>query len=65
MARTNKAERFVKSVLIKKFGFYIKRGLPYDKDRASNEVYWAVCTHLGNPDHWPSEYTDAYRKLCW
>jgi len=65
MAKLNKAEKFVKRVLIEKFGFYIKRNLDYDKERAGNEVYNAICTHLNNPDRWPPEYTAAYRKFCW
>lgn len=61
----NKAEKFVKRVIDEKFGFYIRRKLSYDKDRMANEVYNAICTKLNNPDRWPPEYRDAYRKYCW
>jgi hypothetical protein len=59
----NKAEKFVKRALEEgPFGFYVKRGLSYDREEASLQVYWAVCKHLGNPDRWPPEYNAAYRK---
>jgi hypothetical protein len=61
VAKLNKAEKFVKRILDEKFGFYIKRGLPYDREEASHQVYWAICTKLGNPDHWPPEYGKAYQ----
>ena len=64
MAKLNKAERFVKRTLHEKFGFYMDRNLSYDKDRAWNEVYNAVCTDLKNPKHWPHEYSDALSKFC-
>lgn len=61
----NKAERFVKRTLEEgKFGYYIKKGLSYNHEEAAIEVYWAICSHLGNPDHWPAEYSAAYNKLC-
>jgi len=61
----NKAEKFVKRALEEgKFGYFVKNGLSYDHESAANEVYWAICTHLGNPDHWPAEYSVAYKKFC-
>ena len=64
MARPNKAERVVKRLLHKRYGFWIERKLSYDRERAATEVYWAICSHLGNPDRLPPEYSAAYKKLC-
>jgi hypothetical protein len=62
MAKANKAEKFIRRILDEKFGFYIKRDLSYDREEAANQIYWAICTKLGNPDRWPPEYSAAYRK---
>lgn len=55
----NKAEKFVKRAI--KESIY-REGYLGEKEELSTDVYFKICTKLGNPDHWPPEYNKAYRE---
>jgi len=57
----NKAEKFVRRAIDESI---YREGYEGEKEALSTDVYFKICTHLGNPNHWPHEYTNAYKKLC-
>jgi len=56
---TNKAERFIKRAISE--SIYGPDNLD-DHDQLSIDVYFKVCKKLGNPDRWPTEYSEAYHN---